>query len=155
MLGVCRYVMLVSLAQKLKSATSRGPSGHESSRKSSGNWWNSRSTSRKTTGSCVLSIWSRRKSGLSAIIRKRNSSEPSGAEAPMKSEPTMVALQHTPFRLHDPSRRRAFTSYAGENSDTPTNSICDDLHQTLIRIRFGWSKAHCVSLSTSFASLAA
>jgi hypothetical protein len=49
---------------------------------------------------------------------------------------------------------RTFCSYAGEKSETPTNSICVDLHQTLIRMRFGWSKAHCVfgSRTASFAA---
>ena len=59
----------------------------------------------------------------------------------MKSALSIVALQHTPSVLHESSRRRALTSYAGEKKETPTNSICSDLHHVLIRICSGSSKA--------------
>merc|ERR1719405_189642 len=132
-LGVCRMVRLVSFAQKLKSATSRGPSGHELGRNRSGNLWNSRSTCRKT--------------GFSAMVRYRNSSEPSGADGPRKSPGISVALQQTPSLLHDSSMRSALTSYAGEKSDTPTNSIWFDLQYVLMRICLGWWKCSTQSLT--------
>lgn len=85
--------------------------------------------------------------GFSAMVRYRNSSEPSGADAPRKSPGISVALQQTPSLLHDSSMRSALTSYAGEKSDTPTNSIWFDLQYVLMRICLGWWKCSTQSLT--------
>ena len=153
---------------------------------------------------CVFSSWSRRKAGFMAITRKRNSSDPSGADGPNACELSIVALQHTPSLLQEswmlqatmsadlgarlghlclshpcglcmrrraaqntcltgeegnlicPShqterrlsarseanKRRAFGSYKGEKRDTPTKSVCADLHQVDMRIWSGWSNGN-------------
>ncbi len=72
-------------------ATSRGPLGQPPGTKSCGKEWNSRSTSRKTTGNRVASSWSRMKLGLEAMVSKRNASEPSGASGPKAVPGSSVA----------------------------------------------------------------
>ena len=122
-LGMLRIVRLVSLAQKLKTTRSRSPFGQLPGWKSSGNLWNSRSESRKTTGSCVVRNWLRMKAGLMAIALNRNSSEPSGASGPKTFGGSTVALQQQPTRSHELISRLALSLYLGEYMLMPTNSF--------------------------------
>merc|ERR1712086_1111191 len=103
-------------AQKLNSATSRGPSGQLPGMKSSGNLWNSRSVSRKTTGSWFDSSWLRMKAGFIAISDQRYSSDPSDTlSAPEPSWAGIsIALQQILFRSHEETRRFVLATYLGE-----------------------------------------
>ena len=88
--------------------------------------------SRKTTGSSVLSIWLRMNDGFIEMVSKRNFSEPSGALGPKASAGSSVALQQTPTRSHERTRRAALCWYMGEYIVIPTNWLDSEWHMLLI-----------------------
>ena len=116
----------------MNAATSRPPPGQLPGTNSCGKRWNSRSVSRKATGSLVASISSRMNEGLAAMVWKRKASEPSGASRPKASLGSCVALQQTPTRAHERSRRSAFSLYFGEKSETPVKWLSLLLQMSLI-----------------------
>ena len=117
----------------MKMATSRPtPCGQLPGTKRCGKLWNSRSVSRKTTGSPVALSSLSMNDGFEAIVSKRKASDPSGACGPKASLGSSVALQQTPTRAHERSSRSALSRYFGEKSDTPVKWLSLDLQMSLI-----------------------
>ena len=131
-------VVSVSLPQKLKMATSRPPLGQLPGTKRCGKRWNSRSVSRKTTGSWFASSWFRMKAGFIAISCHRYSFVPSSTLSSPATEGMLLgismALQQILFRSHEESRRFVLVAYLGEYSETPTNLLSFCLHCELMSV---------------------